>query len=73
MTRWKEPVFEIIGLVADAKNRGLQEPVEPEIWLPYTVTGSAFRGILVRDGERTADDDETRWNMKSGPRTPTWR
>jgi len=44
----KEPVFEIIGLVADVKNRGLQDPVEPEIWVPFTVTGSAFRGILVR-------------------------
>lgn len=44
----KDPVFEIIGLVADVKNRGLQEPIEPEIWVPYTVTGSAFRGILVR-------------------------
>jgi len=44
----KEPVFEIIGLVADVKNRGLQEPIQPEIWVPYTVTGSAFRGILVR-------------------------
>src|SRR6266852_1092545 len=44
----KEPAFEIIGLVADAKNRGLQDPPEPEIWVPYTVTGSAFRGILVR-------------------------
>jgi putative ABC transport system permease protein len=44
----KEPIFEIIGLVADVKNRGLQEPIEPEIWIPYTVTGSAFRGILVR-------------------------
>src|SRR5882757_5210917 len=44
----KEPVFEIIGLVADAKNRGLQDPPEPEMWVPYTVTGSAFRGILVR-------------------------
>ena len=44
----KEPMFEIIGLVADAKNQGLQDPVEPEIWVPYTVTGSAFRGILVR-------------------------
>jgi putative ABC transport system permease protein len=44
----KEPVFEIIGLAADVKNRGLQDPVEPEIWLPYTVTGSSFRGILVR-------------------------
>src|SRR5437667_2143131 len=44
----KEPMFEIIGLVADAKNRGLQDPPEPEIWVPLTVTGSAFRGILVR-------------------------
>ena len=44
----KEPVFEIIGLVADVKNRGLQEPIQPEIWVPYTVTGSAFRGVLVR-------------------------
>src|SRR5260370_1247669 len=44
----KKPMFEIIGLVADVKNRGLQDPIEPEIWVPYTVTGSAFRGILVR-------------------------
>jgi predicted permease len=44
----KEPIFEIIGLVADAKNRGLQDSPEPEIWVPYSVTGSAFRGILVR-------------------------
>jgi predicted permease len=44
----KDPFFEIIGLVADVKNQGLQEPVLPEIWIPYTVTGSAFRGVLVR-------------------------
>ena len=44
----KDPVFEIVGLVADVKNRGLQEPIQPEMWVPYTVTGSAFRGILVR-------------------------
>jgi putative ABC transport system permease protein len=44
----KEPLFEIIGLVADVKNQGLQDPVDPEIWIPCTVTGSAFRGILVR-------------------------
>jgi len=44
----KDPMFEIIGLVADVKNQGLQDPVTPEIWVPYTVTGSAFRGILVR-------------------------
>ena len=54
----KEPVFEIIGLVADAKNRGLQDPPEPELWVPYTVTGSAFRGILVR----TANEPLTMMN-----------
>jgi len=40
--------FEIIGVVADAKNRGLQDPPEPEVWVPYTITGSFSRGILVR-------------------------
>jgi putative ABC transport system permease protein len=55
----KDPVFEIIGSVADVKNRGLQDPVEPEIWLPYTVTGSAFRGILVR----TANDPMVMMNV----------
>jgi putative ABC transport system permease protein len=44
----KDPTFEIIGLVADVMNQGLQDPITPEIWVPYTVTGSAFRGILVR-------------------------
>jgi putative ABC transport system permease protein len=46
-----DPTFEIIGVVADVKNRGLQEPAGPEIWIPYTVTGSAFRGILVRTAQ----------------------
>jgi putative ABC transport system permease protein len=44
----RDPTFEIIGLVADVKNQGLQDSITPEIWVPYTVTGSAFRGILVR-------------------------
>jgi putative ABC transport system permease protein len=44
----QEPVFEIVGVVADAKNQGLEDPVRPEVWVPYTVTGSGFRGILVR-------------------------
>jgi putative ABC transport system permease protein len=46
-----DPTFEIIGVVADVKNRGLQDPAGPEIWIPYTVTGSAFRGILVRTAQ----------------------
>src|SRR2546426_12751435 len=54
----KEPMFEIIGLVADAKNRGLQDPPEPEIWVPFTMTGRAFRGVLVR----TANEPLTMMN-----------
>ena len=44
----KNPLFEIIGVVADVKNQGIQEPPNPEVWLPYTVTGAFERGILVR-------------------------
>ena len=40
--------FEIVGVVADVKNQGLQQPVLPEVWIPYTMTGAARRGILVR-------------------------
>ncbi len=40
--------FEIVGVMADAKNRGLQDAPEPEVWVPFTVTGSFERGILVR-------------------------
>jgi putative ABC transport system permease protein len=44
----KDAWFEIIGVVADVKNRGLQDPVTPEVWIPYTITGMFERGILVR-------------------------
>src|SRR5207244_12438940 len=40
--------FEIIGVIGDAKNRGLEEAPRPEVYLPYTLTGSGSRGILVR-------------------------
>lgn len=46
----KDQYFEIIGVVADAKNRGLQQGIEPEAYLPYSVTGAGERGILVRTG-----------------------
>jgi putative ABC transport system permease protein len=42
------PVFEIIGVVADARNQGIKDPPRPEIFIPYTVTGAFERGILVR-------------------------
>ena len=40
--------YEVIGIVADVKNQGLQQPITPETWVPYTATGSAARGVLVR-------------------------
>jgi putative ABC transport system permease protein len=36
----REPWFEIVGVVGDVTNQGLQAPIDPEVWLPYTVTGS---------------------------------
>ena len=42
------PVFEVIGVIADAKNRGVQDPPAPEMFIPYSVTGAFERGILVR-------------------------
>jgi len=42
------PLFDIVGVIADAKNSGVQDPVEPEVLIPYTLTGGFERGILVR-------------------------
>ena len=44
----KDPVFEIIGVVSDARNRGVREPPMPEMFLPYTITGNFEGSILVR-------------------------
>jgi len=43
-----EPWFEIVGVVADVTNLGLQAPTEPEAWFPYTVTGSGAQVVMVR-------------------------
>jgi predicted permease len=47
--------FEIIGVVADFKNQGLQEPADPEAFLPYTITTIGPRFFLVN----TALDPES--------------
>ena len=41
-------MFEIVGVISDAKNQGIIEPTRPEILIPYTITGAFERGILVR-------------------------
>jgi len=35
-------------VIADAKNRGIQDPPGPEMFIPYTMTGAFERGLLVR-------------------------
>ena len=50
------PSFEIVGVVDDVSNQGapgygrggLQAPIEPQVWVPYTVTGSGQRSLVVR-------------------------
>jgi putative ABC transport system permease protein len=52
----REPWFEIVGVVDDVSNQGapgygrggLQAPIEPQVWVPYTVTGSGERSLIVR-------------------------
>ena len=40
--------FEIVGVVSDARNDGLANPVKPAVYLPYTVWLGVFPSILVR-------------------------
>jgi putative ABC transport system permease protein len=49
-----DPLFEIIGVVRDVTNRGLQSPIEPELWVPNTITGSQLRVLMVRSAQDTA-------------------
>jgi predicted permease len=39
--------FEIIGVIADARNDGLVDPVQPAVYVPYTVWLEAYTHILV--------------------------
>jgi putative ABC transport system permease protein len=40
--------YEIVGIVADVRNQGIQDPPIPEMFIPYTITGVFERGILVK-------------------------
>ncbi len=42
------PVFEVIGVVNDTRNQGIQDPALPEMYIPYTMTGAFDRALLVR-------------------------
>jgi len=52
----REPSFEIVGVVGDVANQGapgyggggLQAPIQPQVWVPYTVTGSGLQYLVLR-------------------------
>lgn len=44
----RDAYFEIIGVIADAKNTGLQGATRPEVYFPHTVSGTGPRRIMVR-------------------------
>jgi putative ABC transport system permease protein len=44
----RQPWFGIVGVVADVTNNGLQASVQPEVWVPYTATGSGAQVLMVR-------------------------
>jgi putative ABC transport system permease protein len=44
----KNSSFEVVGVVADVANMDIREGALPEIMVPYNVTGSYARGLIVR-------------------------
>jgi len=44
----RDATFEIVGVVTDNHNQGIDEPPLPEIFIPHTLTGTFERFILVR-------------------------
>jgi putative ABC transport system permease protein len=43
-----DPSFQVIGVAADAMNAGLENPTLAEVWIPYSITGSGMRRLIVR-------------------------
>jgi putative ABC transport system permease protein len=43
-----QPWFQIVGVTGDFKNRGVRQPVMPEAFVPYTVSGLGGFSVLVR-------------------------
>jgi putative ABC transport system permease protein len=50
--------FEIVGVAGDVTNNGLQTPIEPEFWMPYTV-GASRRILMVRTAQDPATIKDT--------------
>src|SRR5215475_1931451 len=42
------PVFEVVGVTADERNDGVNDPPLPESFIPHSVTGGFYRAVLLR-------------------------
>jgi len=74
----RDPWFEIVGVVTDVANQGppqfggggLRAPVEPEVWVPYTVTASGRQFLAVRSKQTPMalmhDVQQAVWATDSG-------
>jgi putative ABC transport system permease protein len=49
-----DTAFEIVGIVGNVKNDGLEQPTLPEAFVPYTVASFGRRGVLVRTASNPA-------------------
>jgi putative ABC transport system permease protein len=48
----KNSSFQVVGVVADTLNKDIREGALPEIMVPYNVTGSYMRGLIVRTASK---------------------
>ncbi len=44
----KNSSFEVVGVVADVVNKDIRKEVLPEVMVPYNMSGSDIRGLMVR-------------------------
>jgi len=68
----RDPWFEIIGVVPDVANQGLQGQVTPEAWIPSTISGSGAQAFLVRSQQSPLSmiDDVRRAVSATDPEVP---
>jgi hypothetical protein len=54
-----DPSFEVVGVVATARNRGLQEKSKPAAYVPYTLVMPPGCGFLIRTASNPQTFDRT--------------
>lgn len=46
--KMEDPTFQVIGVISDTKNQGLEGEIFPETFVPLGITGAFERGIMLR-------------------------